>query len=332
MRRLLASLFAILFFSSSVFASYSSISKKIDHLEKENKIRIGVSAIHIESGKFFHHRADDRFKMASAMKLPVAIYLLDKVSRNKASLRHMIHLEPYDLIPGSGQLGYFLTYPSLSISVQNLLESMMAISDNTSTDMLLHYIGGVKAVMRYLKDKGFNDISINNNIEELFEKINGVEFPKKPNRDLKQIVKILESTPLDIRRKASKKMHENDDDTASPRDMTRLLVDLQNGSLIGKDLSELLLETMSHCLDNRRIKGDLPKRIKVAHKTGSWDKNLGKGQNYGYFSDVGIIYLPQEKGHIAISIFTSSKHTSSRKKHLGIIAKVARMIYDELPS
>jgi beta-lactamase class A len=135
---------------------------------------------------------------------------------------------------------------------------------------------------------------------------------------------------LEQKRKASKQCHQNTKDTATPREMTRLLVDLQNGSLIGRDLSELLLETMSHCLDDQRIRGKLPKKTKVAHKTGSWDKNLGKGQNYGYFSDVGIIYLPQEKGHIAISLYTSSKHTSSRKKHFGMMSKISRMIYDEM--
>jgi beta-lactamase class A len=150
--------------SASTSASYSSITKKIEHLEKEHNIKIGVSAIHIESGKFFHNRADERFKMASTMKLPVAIYLLDKVNRNKVNLKHMIHLEPYDLIPGSGCMGYFLTYPSLAISVHNLLESMMAISDNTSTDVLLDYVGGTKAVMGYLKEKEFKDISIDNDI------------------------------------------------------------------------------------------------------------------------------------------------------------------------
>lgn len=323
--------FIMVSISTSVSASNLSITKKIEEMEKKNNIRIGISAVHIESGKSFNYRGGERFKMVSTVKLPVAIYLLDQINKDRASLRHMIRLEPHDLIPGSGQLGYFLTYPSLSISVHNLIESMMAISDNTSTDALIEYVGGLEKIRRYLKNEKFDDISIDNNMESLFEKSRGITFPaKKEGRELKHIVDIMSKVPLEKLRKSVKNLYGGKEDTTTPKEMTKLLIALKKGDLIGKDKSDMLLEIMSHCLDDKRMRGDLPKRVKVAHKTGSWDKNLGKGQNYGIFSDVGVIYLPNGKGHVAISLYTDSRHSSDRKKHFAMISKATRMIYDEL--
>lgn len=319
-----------LFISSNVFANYNHIEQKVRALEKEHKVRIGVSAIHIESGKFFHHRQDERFKMASTMKLPVAIYLLDMVRKGKISLEKMVRIEPYDLVLGSGIMGYYATYPSLIISIHNLLEPMMSISCNTSTDIILKQIGGIEKVSEYIKSKGFKNIDLTHNCADLYYITSGItKVPPKEQRTLSNWNKFLQSQPKDQKRKASKAFYYNKQDTTSPRDMTILLTDLFNGSLLGEKYSELLLDNMSRCTERERIVKHLPYSIKVAHKTGSWwDKN-GAGHHYATFADIGIIYLPNNKGHIALSIYSTSDKNADRKTHLSNIATISKMIYKE---
>ena len=67
-----------------------------------------------------------------------------------------------------------------------------------------------------------------------------------------------------------------------------------------------------------RIKGDLPPGTKVAHKTGT----IG-----GTVNNTGIIYLPNNLGHVAITVFTKDT-TADTDEVEEIIAKIARLAYD----
>jgi beta-lactamase class A len=67
-----------------------------------------------------------------------------------------------------------------------------------------------------------------------------------------------------------------------------------------------------------RLKGMLPLGTEVAHKTGT----IG-----GTTNDVGIITLPDDGGHVAITVFvkSSEKEASVRER---TIAEVARAVHD----
>lgn len=63
--------------------------------------------------------------------------------------------------------------------------------------------------------------------------------------------------------------------------------------------------------------GILPPNTKVSHETGT-DTN--------YAHDVGIIYLPDDKGVIALSVFVETAKAQNIAEKL--IAEVARTAYD----
>jgi beta-lactamase class A len=67
-----------------------------------------------------------------------------------------------------------------------------------------------------------------------------------------------------------------------------------------------------------RLKGILPANTEVAHKTGT----IG-----GTTNDVGIITLPDNAGHVAISVFvkSSEKEIPAREQ---VIAEIARSAHD----
>ena len=73
----------------------------------------------------------------------------------------------------------------------------------------------------------------------------------------------------------------------------------------------------------------MPTDIKVSHKTGTWYDNNVQPAEYHYTNDIGIITLPADKGHLAISVYTSSDKGSSTQKQSEAMAKATKIIYDE---
>lgn len=100
-------------------------------------------------------------------------------------------------------------------------------------------------------------------------------------------------------RQASYLAFENDPrDTSTPEAMTLLLTKLYTKPVLKPDTQTLLLDIMRRCETGLgRLKGALPPDTEVLHKTGT----LGLTA-----SDVGIITLPDNAGHVAISVFVKS--------------------------
>ncbi len=320
-------LICILFVSSR--ANAACLEHQMAKIERAASTKIGISAIHIETGKFFAYKADDHFQMASTVKLPIAVYLLHLRELGHLQLEKMLEIQPYDLCPGSGLMGYYATWPGLSISIYNLLESMMAISDNTATDIILKELGGPSAVYKYMQQKDFGDIHVDRSMTQLYMDTSGLySFPPKRTWTLKQFKEWRAAAPKEVKLKQYRALYEGIEDTATPKAMTHLLISLHSGGLINDENRDFLLDIMSHSWGDR-IKKLLPQDIKVAHKTGTWYDNDVAGTAYNYTSDVGIIALPDNKGHVAISVYTSSDKGSSAKKQTEAIGKVSKLVYDE---
>ncbi|HEX6315297.1 MAG TPA: serine hydrolase, partial [Gemmatimonadaceae bacterium] len=122
--------------------------------------KVGVGIIHIESGRELFVNGSEPFPMASTFKVPVAVELLARVQAGTVRLDSMITLQPADLHPGSGTLTGLFNDPGVSLSVHNLLELMLLISDNSATDIVLKVAGGASAVNARLATLGINGISV----------------------------------------------------------------------------------------------------------------------------------------------------------------------------
>ncbi len=322
-------LIALLLTSCSHKNPAINFASKIDRLETKIHSQIGVSAVHIESGESIEYNADERFKMASTSKLPVAIYLLNQVQHHKISLNTMIKIEPQDLVPGSGLMGYYLTRPGLAMSMYNILEPMITISENSSNDIILSRIGGTKAVRHFLYEKGINDIWIDRPLMQQFLDCKAANnlLPRK-EWSLQKWKVIFDGLDPKEQSESYRLYFSDMKDTTTPKAMTGLLVKLYKKELLNKEYTALMLEIMGRTsASDRRIKALLPKEAKVAHKSGSWNqKQLDAFYNYTH--DVGIITLPNEAGHVAISVYTGSHAGSTQALQSDAIAKAAKMVYD----
>ena len=120
----------------------------------------GATAIHVESGRTANLRGNEPFPMASTFKIPIAVLLLERVEKRQERLDRMIRIETRDLHPGSGTLSQLFVQPGVALSVRNLLELMLLISDNSATDVLLREVGGPRAVTAKMRDLGLSGIRV----------------------------------------------------------------------------------------------------------------------------------------------------------------------------
>ena len=117
--------------------------------------------------------------------------------------------------------------------------------------------------------------------------------------------------------------------------MANLLVKLQKNQVLSKASTKLVIKMMQNCRTGRsRIRGLLPGGVKVAHKTGTWAiqeveylRYPASKKLFRFASDVGIITLPNNKGHVAIAVYVKSKSASDYPRSRSI-ALASRAIYD----
>ncbi|MDP3098373.1 MAG: serine hydrolase [Syntrophales bacterium] len=135
----------------------SAVVAEIGRIGKAAKGTVGVAAIHLKTGRKIAHNADEFFPMASTVKVAVAAKILDLADKGQISLTSLIPVKRSELAPG-GPLGDIHWRPGLSFSAADLLELMIAKSDNTATDVLYRVAGGPAAVHAYLQALGLKEI------------------------------------------------------------------------------------------------------------------------------------------------------------------------------
>lgn len=280
---------------------------------------VGVYALHLETGRKIGLNAQERFPMASVYKIPIALQLLRLVDQGKVSLDKMITIQASDLRLGSSLISAYLFSPGVILSVRNLLELMLVVSDNTATDILLSLAGGPKAVTACLRAMGIFDMDVSRPTINLIAEATGFILPPEKEWNLELLKKLHDEVPLETKRAAAEKFLNDPRDTSSPEAMGQLLQLIFQGKFLKGETRNLLLDIMSRCQTGRyRIKGFLLPHTEVVHKTGTIA---------GVTNDAGLINLPHNAGTIAMAIFIklSEKDSSDRER---AIAHISRAIYD----
>lgn len=300
--------------------SLAKLQQQVELVSKVTDAVVGVGAIQIESGRSISIRGAEGFPMASAFKLPVAVQILSMVDSGKTTLDKMISLTPGDLHPGSGKLTELFFHPGVSLSLANLMELMLVISDNTAADLVLREAGGPAAVTARMRDLGFPGIRVDRSTALLISDWQGVKnLPPESEWTRDQWDPLFDAVPQQQHMQARRAEMRDPRDTATPDDMTRLLSRLWQRDLLSPHSSTFLLDMLARCeTGTARIKGLLPKGTVVAHKTGT----LG-----GVADDAGIITLPGDGGHVALAVFTKSSNRPEEVSERAI-AEVARTVYD----
>lgn len=292
---------------------------EIERLAPSSGGTVGVGAVHIETGRAVWFNEDERFPMASTYKVPIAVQLLSRVDRGEITLADMIDVEPSDIHPGSGTISNLFDDPGVSLSLRNLLELMLLISDNSATDLTLTAAGGPDAVNARMAELRVDGLSVDRPTSSLIGDYSGVETPADGRISMSEFRERAGEVSAAEREAAQEAFATDPRDTSTPRAMAHLLAMTWAGKALGSKNTEVFKDIMLRVQTGTgRIKGVLPPGTPVGHKTGT----IG-----GTTNDVGYIYLPGDAGHVITVVFVkdSGRPVPARE---ATIAQISRAIYD----
>lgn len=121
-------------------------------LERRHGGRLGVAILDTASGRRINHRGEERFAMCSTFKWLLAAQVLARVDRREESLDRRVVVDGSDLVSWSpvteqrtGEAG---------MTVAELCEAAVTMSDNTAANLLLATIGGPEGFTAFVRSLG----------------------------------------------------------------------------------------------------------------------------------------------------------------------------------
>jgi beta-lactamase class A len=283
---------------------------------------IGVSIKHLETNASLAVNGDEPFPMASTFKLPVLVELHAMVKGGGLRWDDIVQITPTDQHLGSGDLTPIYDPPGVALSMRNLANLMMMISDNSAADICLARAGAARVTAR-MRSLGIEGIRVDRSCQELI-----LDYGERDTAKLKDLARddLSEALRRDPRPRTIESRFAADDrvaadlrDSATPNAMVALLEKIWRGEAVGREASNAMLDLLKRCrTGENRLRGLLPPNTVLAHKTGT----LG-----GVVNDIGIIELPDRAGHVAIAVM--SKRTRAPLAEVErTIAHVGRYAYD----
>lgn len=284
---------SLLFILLSVFvwAQNSVLEKRINTILKDKKATVGVSVLGIETGFQYNKNGEKKLPMQSVFKFHIACAVLDFVDQGKLSLDQKILLKKSDLLENTWS-PMRDKYPNgnVEVTLNEIIDYTVALSDNNGCDILLRLIGGPKTVQKFMDSKGVTGFQIKFNEEEMHRDWN-IQY-------------------------------ENYSTTHS---IVQVLKKFYDGKLLSKKSTDYLMKVMLGTKTGaNKIVEQLPKTTPVAHKTGASGKN--KAGVTGAENDMGIITLPNGK-HFAIAVFVSNS-TETDAVNCKIVSDVTKVVWD----
>jgi len=284
----------------------------------------GLCAIHVEAGARIAFNADKSFAMASTYKVAIVARLLHLVDQEKLSLDQLIEIKAADLSVGSGLVTEFLGHSGAQLSIRNLVGLTLRLSDNTASDILLRLAGGPEAVTSFMRAKGIVDLRVDRSTKQILTEYSGL-LEQLPDAEwsAERFTSMASSVAEPARKDAQEAYLADPRNRCTPAAMANLLVLLHQGEIVSAPQRDLMIAIMETCQTGpARLKGMLPAKTTVAHKTGTLEGDVASVIN-----DVGIIRLPEDRGVVAIAAYVQATRRSTAE-YEGLIAHFARCVFD----
>jgi beta-lactamase class A len=215
--------------------SLSNLPATFAKLEAESGGRLGVAVIDTHSDAMAGHRETELFPLCSTFKLLATAAVLTKIDTGQEQLTRRISIEPGDVLSYAPVAKQHVGAEGMSIA--ELCEAAVALSDNTAANLILNSLGGPGAITRYARSLGDN-----------LTRLDRIE-PELNSAD-----------PGDPR------------DTTTPAAMARDLDLLVTKSVLSPASRDQLVRWLVGCkTGNAKIRAGAPKGWRVGDKTGSGD-------------------------------------------------------------
>ena len=273
---------------------------------------LGVSVRHLGTGEEASVNGDELFPTASVFKVPVLVELYRQVDSGRMDLDEKVLLLEKDMVPGSGILKELSE--GLVLSVGDLINLMMILSDNTATDIITEKVGleNVKAMLGGLGFEKTKIVADCRNI--LFDLVGLNDVP-----DEEKTMELYREAASASLGRGSWSLGVEGNDVTTPGEMTRLLGMIAGGEAASRGSCDAILEIMGRCqTGGYRLPKYLPSgAVKIAHKTGSLP---------GIRNDCGVVTLKESGESYVISCFT--KDTGDVYGAEEAIARASKNVYD----
>lgn len=133
-------------------ASSDGAAAKLAELERKSGGRLGVSILDTGTGRRFTHRGDERFLMCSTFKWLAAAAVLARVDRGVEQLDRRVVFGKDVLLEYAPVTRHHVGPPGLSVA--ELCQAAVGLSDNTAANLLLASMGGPAAVTAFARGLG----------------------------------------------------------------------------------------------------------------------------------------------------------------------------------
>ena len=267
-----------------------SIENQIADFLKEKKTTVGVAVL-TDDDKCIQYNNPIHYPLFSVFKFHVALAVLDKMDKENISLDSTLHIKASELHENTySPLQKKFPNQDITISLKELLQYSISLSDNNACDILIGYAGGIQHIHNYIKQLGISDFN------------------------LSETEALMHLSPESAYRNWS-----------TPSEVTQLLKIAYEKQLFTQEYKDFLWQTMIETSTGaNKIKGLLPPNSIVGHKTGSSDRTP-QGMKIGD-NDAGVVFLPNgQKYYIAVFVMNSYETDDS---NADIIARISKMVYD----
>jgi len=191
---------------------------------------MGVAIEDLTTGNQFSLHENEVFAQASSIKITVLANLFLQAQQGKLKLTDLYTVQSSDLVPDSDIMGG-LTPGVTRITLRDLATMMVAVSDNSATNVLIDRVGMA-------------------NVNAMLDSL-GLAHTR------------LRRKMMDV--EAARQGREN---ISTPREMMTLLEDIYRGKLLDKESTAEFFKVLSTNKDSW-IPRDLPADVKIANKPGS---------------------------------------------------------------
>lgn len=130
----------------------STVTARLKALERESGGRLGVSVLDTGTGTRWGYRAGERFPMCSTFKLLAAALVLHRVDKGQEQLERKVIVKASDIITHSPTTSQYVG--AQGITVAQLCEATVTLSDNAAGNLLLESFGGPAGLTAYTRSLG----------------------------------------------------------------------------------------------------------------------------------------------------------------------------------
>ena len=280
----------------------AELETQIAKIAAEAKGKVGVAAVVLETGEAALLNADDRFPMQSVYKLPIAMAVMEQVRLEKLDLDEKVGVSKEDMVRAGQRSPLRDENPNGGeFTIRELIRLALVESDGTASDVLIGVAGGAPEIQTYLTQIGIRELKVLNTEKEIGRdwqtQYENWSTPRAAVELLRSLQAMCDQEPQAV-------------NEVSDSDIEMRMV------LLRKDMFRSIPGA-------KRLKGDLPANIHVAHKTGTSGTQSGVT---AATNDIGIVYVPP-RTHIAIAVFVSDS-TANEKTREAVIAKIAKACWD----